>query len=165
MRNKLFVICVGVAVLGTVVAYTQQPEQIESQRKRNPPPTFREPPNHDAAKGQQAKEPPVVNAVKEFMRAKLTHSQKVLEGLALEDFDLIAKNSQAMSLLSKDSTWQVLQTSEYLRQSQDFQRVADELSDAAKKKSLDGAALAYVELTMKCVNCHKYVRTQDHGSH
>jgi cytochrome c556 len=101
-------------------------------------------------------EPP--NNVRDFMRAKLSHSQKVLEGLTTEDFDLIAKNSQAMSLLSQATNWQVLQTQEYLQQSQDFRRSADALTEAARKKNLDGAALAYVELTMKCINCHKYVR-------
>lgn len=98
------------------------------------------------------------NEVKDFMKVKLANSQKVLEGLALEDFDMIAKNAQAMSLLSQESNWKVLQTAEYLRQSQDFQRTADAIRDAAKKKNLDGAALAYVELTMKCIQCHKYVR-------
>ncbi len=101
-------------------------------------------------------EPP--NNVRDFMRAKLADSQKVLEGLTTEDFDLIAKNSQAMSLLSQATNWQVLQTQEYLQQSQDFRRTADALTEAARKKNLDGAALAYVELTMKCINCHKYVR-------
>jgi cytochrome c556 len=101
-------------------------------------------------------EPP--NNVRDFMRAKLSHSQKVLEGLTTEDFDLIAKNSQAMSLLSQATNWQVLQTQDYLQQSQDFRRTADALTEAAGKKNLDGAALAYVELTMKCINCHKYVR-------
>src|SRR5258708_3321573 len=96
--------------------------------------------------------------VRDFMRAKLSHSQKVLEGLTTEDFDMIAKNSQAMSLLSQATNWQVLQTEEYLQQSRDFRRTADSLTEAAKKKNLDGAALAYVELTMKCINCHKYVR-------
>jgi cytochrome c556 len=96
--------------------------------------------------------------VSQFMRAKLVHSQKVLEGLALEDFEMIAKNSQQMSLLSQAATWQVLQTPEYLQQSTEFRRTADALTEAARKKNLDGAALAYVELTMKCVNCHKYVR-------
>jgi hypothetical protein len=28
----------------------------------------------------------------------------------------------------------------------------------ARQKNLDGAALKYVELSLKCVNCHKYVR-------
>ena len=45
------------------------------------------------------------NKVSEFMRAKLTHSQRVLEGLTIEDFDLIAKHAQEMSLLSQAATW------------------------------------------------------------
>jgi hypothetical protein len=28
----------------------------------------------------------------------------------------------------------------------------------AKDKNIDGATLAYLRLTMNCVNCHKYVR-------
>ena len=103
----------------------------------------------------QSEEP---NKVRDFMPVKLSYSQKVLEGLTIEDFDLIAKNSQAMSLLSQATNWQVLTTAEYLQQSQDFRRTADALTEAATKKNLDGAALAYVELTMKCINCHKYVR-------
>ena len=93
-----------------------------------------------------------------FMRAKLGHSQKILEALTTEDFDQIAKHSQEISLLSQAEAWQVFQTPEYLQQSVEFRRSADALTDAAKKKSLDGAALAYVDMTLKCVNCHKYVR-------
>lgn len=103
----------------------------------------------------QAQEP---NKVSEFMRAKLVHSQKVLEGLAVENFDQIAKNAQDLSLLSQAATWQVLQTAEYRDRSTEFRRSADALAEAAKKKNLEGAALAYVDMTMKCVNCHKYVR-------
>jgi hypothetical protein len=101
---------------------------------------------------------PKVNNVGEFMRAKLEHSQKVLEGLTTEDLTMVAKNSQAMSLLSQAANWQVLQTPEYLQRSQAFHRTADRLTEAAQKKNLDGAALAYVELTMQCIDCHKYVR-------
>jgi hypothetical protein len=101
---------------------------------------------------------PQPNKVRDFMRAKLDHSQKLLEGLTLEDYDLIAKNAQAISLLSQEANWQVLQTPDYLRHSQDFRRTADAITEAARKKNLDGAALGYVELTMRCINCHKYVR-------
>ena len=94
----------------------------------------------------------------EFMRAKLDHSQRVLEGLAVEDFDMIAKHSQDLSLLSLAASWQVVQTPEYAQHSLEFRRATDAMTAAAKKKNLDGAALAYVEVTMKCVNCHKYVR-------
>lgn len=96
--------------------------------------------------------------VGEFMRAKLTHAQKVLEGLTTEDFDTIVKNSQQMSLLSQAENWQVLQTVEYRDRSNEFRRSVDALTEAAREKNLEGAALAYVDVTMKCVNCHKYVR-------
>lgn len=98
------------------------------------------------------------NKVAIFMRAKLEHSQKVLEGLTLEDFDKIAKHGQEMSLLSQASTWQVLQTPEYHDRSVEFRRSVDAITEAARKKNLEGAALAYVDATMKCVSCHKYVR-------
>ncbi|MEQ8787042.1 MAG: hypothetical protein RIC55_12110 [Pirellulaceae bacterium] len=93
-----------------------------------------------------------------FMRAKLLHSQKILEGLTTEDYDMIAKHSQELSLLSQAASWQVLQTPEYMQHSAEFRRSADSLTEAAKNKNIDGAALAYVEVTFKCVNCHKYVR-------
>ncbi|HZL88791.1 MAG TPA: hypothetical protein VFB96_10495 [Pirellulaceae bacterium] len=93
-----------------------------------------------------------------FMRAKLEHSQKVLEGLTLEDYEKIAKHAQEMSLLSQASTWQILQTPEYHDRSVEFRRSVDAITEAARKKNLEGAALAYVEATMKCVSCHKYVR-------
>lgn len=105
-----------------------------------------------------AAEPKSDETLSRFMRAKLGHSQKILEALALEDYDQIAKSAQEMSLLSQAELWQVLQTPDYLQHSIEFRRSADAITDAAKKKNLDGAALAYVDMTLKCVNCHKYVR-------
>ena len=93
-----------------------------------------------------------------FMKAKLAHSQQVLKGLATEDFELIAKNAQAMSLLCEDEIWMVLQTPEYRERSTEFRRSVDSVTEAAKKKNLEAAALGYVDVTLKCVNCHKYVR-------
>ena len=98
------------------------------------------------------------NQVGDFMRLKLDHSQKVLEGIVLEDYEMISKNAQKLSLLSQASNWQVLQTEEYLQHSGEFRRAADAVSAAAKEKNIDGATLAYMEMTLKCVNCHKYVR-------
>src|SRR5271169_5958998 len=102
--------------------------------------------------------PPKVNDVRTFMDAKLEDSKQVLEGLTTENFELIVKNSQAMGLLSEDALWQVLQTPEYSQHSADFRRITDRLTESARKKNLDGAALAYLELTMSCIECHKYVR-------
>ena len=92
------------------------------------------------------------------MRIKLKHAKEVLEGLTLEDFDRIQKNGQAMSLLSHEAQWNVIQTPQYMQHSGEFRRATEALAEAAKKKNIDGAALAYMEVTLKCVNCHKYVR-------
>lgn len=96
---------------------------------------------------------------REFMRRKLDHSQEVLEGIVLEDFELIEKNAKTLSLLSQVAEWQVLPSTEYKQHSAEFRRNADALAKAAADKNLDGAALKYVELTLNCVNCHKHVRT------
>jgi hypothetical protein len=101
---------------------------------------------------------PKADDVHEFMRAKLEHSKKILEGLATEDLPSVAQHSSEISLLSRAASWQVVQTPEYLHRSQQFRQIADRLTEAAKKKNLDGATLAYVELTMNCIDCHKYVR-------
>jgi hypothetical protein len=98
-----------------------------------------------------------------FMRAKLGHSQHVLEGLTLADFDLIARGAKELSLASQASSWEVLQTADYARQSSEFRRSCDLLHRAAEEKNLDGAALAWMEVMMKCIQCHKYVRDERNG--
>ena len=96
--------------------------------------------------------------VRKFMRPKLDHAQKVLEGLTLEDYQLISQSAKSLLQLSEAADWQVLPSPEYVRQSAEFQRVANELIRAGDQKNLDSATLAYVQLTMTCVNCHKHVR-------
>jgi hypothetical protein len=98
------------------------------------------------------------DSVKTFMRAKLEHSQKVVEGLTTENYAMIAKHASQMEVLSQEAAWQVLQTPEYRQQSLEFRRATQALREAADKKNLDGAALAYVDVTLKCVRCHQYVR-------
>ncbi len=101
--------------------------------------------------------------VKAFMRVKLLHSQKVLEGLTLENFDAISRHAQQMALLSQDASWNVIETPEYYERSADFRRVTSELKQAADDKNLDRAALAYMGVTLKCIECHRYVRQVQHA--
>ncbi len=96
--------------------------------------------------------------LQDFMQVKLKHSHAILGGLVTEDFDGIAKAAQELSLLSQATTWQVFQTEDYILHSKEFRRSADALRDAAKAKNLDAASLAYLDTTMKCISCHKYVR-------
>src|SRR5262245_24427493 len=93
-----------------------------------------------------------------LMKKKLEHSQKVLEGLALNDFKGIAAHAEELIAISKEAEWKVLKTPRYELHSNDFRRIADELVKHANDKNIDGAALSYVELTLTCVKCHKHVR-------
>lgn len=94
----------------------------------------------------------------EIMRQKLEHSQGLLEGLVLENFDMIERNANDLRILSDLSSWNVLRTPEYQRFSSRFRDTADRLSQSALNQSLDSATLAYVELTLQCVECHTHVR-------
>ncbi|MFM7136978.1 MAG: hypothetical protein ACKO1M_07905 [Planctomycetota bacterium] len=111
-----------------------------------------------AIAGGAANEPPQPDRVAAFMRAKLGHADHVLEGLAVADYEMIERAAQELSLASLDSNWQVLQTEDYVRQSAEFRRACDSLKKSAQEKNLDGAALAWMDVTLKCVQCHKYVR-------
>lgn len=109
-----------------------------------------------------AQEPELPLTTQNFMRNKLKHSQKILEGLTTENFDMIVKHGQEMSLLSLESHWNVLRTQEYVDQSAEFRHAIQRMIDSAKDKKLDATTLGYMDVTLKCIHCHKYVR--DRGS-
>jgi hypothetical protein len=93
-----------------------------------------------------------------LMQRKLDHAQKVLEGVAISDFNLIAKHAEELIQISKMADWKVVKSPQYEVHSMDFRRAADRLVKEADNKNTDAAALAYVEMTLTCVKCHKYVR-------
>lgn len=93
-----------------------------------------------------------------LMQQKLHESQKVMEGIALGDFDMIAKHAQELSAISKKAEWRVVKTPQYEIYYTDFQRTADTLAKNAKDKNIDAAALTFMELTLSCVKCHKHLR-------
>jgi hypothetical protein len=96
--------------------------------------------------------------VSALMKRKLDQSQKVLAGIALNDFEEIAKHAQDLIAISKEAEWKVIKTPQYDLYSNDFRRIADGLIKNAKDKNIDAAALSYVDLTLTCVKCHKHVR-------
>ena len=109
-------------------------------------------------------EGPVTDDLKPIMKRKLDYSKALLEALAVEDYAALARNAQSLSLLSLESNWQVMTTEEYLKQSADFRRGLEVVRSAAKEENIDRAALGYVDVTIRCVECHKYLRSAKGGS-
>jgi hypothetical protein len=110
-----------------------------------------------AARGQEPKS----TARNELMRKKLDYAKGVLEGLATEDYTAISRNARALKALLDSPGW----TTPALRDAEsypellnDFRRALDDLSRKAEARNIDGATLAYIQTTVTCVNCHKFVR-------
>jgi len=95
-----------------------------------------------------------------LMANKLKNSQRLLEGLALADFTKISRSAEELIQLSKTAEWMVLKTPRYELHSNEFRRAAETVLRKARAKNLDGAALAYFDMTMSCLRCHQYVREQ-----
>jgi len=91
-----------------------------------------------------------------WMKKKLQYSQSILSGIVTEDFELISKNAASMKALDGLEKY-VHPRGEYRMQLQAL-FANDVLLRNAEEKNVDGAALAYVQLTMSCVNRHKVLR-------
>ena len=108
--------------------------------------------------GVRAATPPKPTEVGALMQKKLTHAQKLLEGIALGDLNKVGDNAKELALLSKQLEFMVLKTPEYGLHANDFRRALEDIQRSVKQKNLDAATLGYMDLTMSCVRCHKYVR-------
>lgn len=106
------------------------------------------------------------SGVKEAMQQKVAYSQQALVGIALEDYGLIANNAEKLVELSNKTNWYSRQVPEYELFLNEFRRNAQQLKEAGQQKNLDAASLAYVQMTLSCVSCHKFIRRSSvTGSH
>jgi hypothetical protein len=94
----------------------------------------------------------------DWMKKKLELSQNMLAGLTESDFEKIRRNAQAMSLMDYLEKWARAGQADYKQQLTYFEYANQELIRQSKEKNLDGALLAYYQLTASCVQCHKIVR-------
>jgi hypothetical protein len=92
------------------------------------------------------------------MERKLDNAHALLEALIVEDFDTLRDSAASLKGLSQQAAWFVLDTAEYERQSTAFRMAVMEIESSANDRNLDGAALGYVEMTLKCVQCHQFLR-------
>jgi hypothetical protein len=96
--------------------------------------------------------------VDQLMQAKLKHSQSILTGLVNKDFDSISAGAEYLRRLGKLERWTKAFTPEYKEQLQVFNSANQKLIRMAKEQNLEGATLAYTQLTVSCVQCHQLTR-------
>ena len=93
-----------------------------------------------------------------WMKKKLEYTQAILTGLTDGDLDQVSKNARSMNTLGYLEKWIRANSSDYKTQLKIFQNANKQLIEMADEENLDGAALAYTQLTLSCVHCHKIVR-------
>jgi hypothetical protein len=93
-----------------------------------------------------------------WMKKKLELSQNILAGLTESDFEKIRANAEAMGFLGYLEKWVRADRPDYKRQISHFEFANQELIRQARDENVEGATLAYTQLTVSCVQCHKIVR-------
>jgi len=94
------------------------------------------------------------------MRAKLAHTQAIVEGIALRNFGRIERNAEALVDLSERGDWMVHETMAYVTYSDDFRNTARTLARDARQENLARVSDHYADLVRTCVACHDYLRQQ-----
>ena len=105
---------------------------------------------------RQPKEPKSFASV--GMKIKLDFSKEILGDLATADFEKISKNAKAMQGLNSVEQFARGDSPNYKTHLRVFQLATNELAAAAKEENLDRATLAYTQMTINCVTCHKEIR-------
>ena len=93
-----------------------------------------------------------------LMRAKLSSSQKVVEGLMAADFAMIKKGGEDLQKICDSSHWKQGENQVIGHYRAELRRSAMKLIQQADEHNLDGAAYTYMHTMTTCINCHQYSR-------
>lgn len=93
-----------------------------------------------------------------WMDRKLELSKNVFAGLAAGDFEKLEQNAAQMQLMSKIEGFVRRRSPEYTAQLHAFELANSEVLRHARNKNIEGATLAFQQLTVSCVACHKLLR-------
>lgn len=110
-----------------------------------------------AAQGSFAQEDEIPGP-SELMQKKLLHANGILEGLTLNDYEMIEQEAEHLSMISLEAHWRTDLPPSYAQYNSDFQWAVGGLIEAAELKNLEGATLKYTQVVMSCVECHSAVR-------
>lgn len=97
-------------------------------------------------------------ALRAFMRQKLDATNRILEGLCTDDLSMVVEGSDVLLKMSKEEKWRASNDMLYRRYSTEFTDAVSDLREKAVEQSMDGASLAWINATMKCLKCHEWVR-------
>lgn len=111
-----------------------------------------------AAFAGKSQDEPKKGPIQLSMRSKLEATSKVLEGLALEDKEMVHEGAEVLNAISKAEVWQVLRDTEYREHTQAFRNAIRRLDEAAQKSEFASAQLEWLSANKSCFDCHNHIR-------
>ncbi len=93
-----------------------------------------------------------------WMKKKLEYSERLLSGLATEDFEEIGQSARSMNALTRLERWVHATQPSYREELKQFRSANERIIRAADKEDLEESLSGFKQLTTSCVNCHKLVR-------
>lgn len=148
-RRIHFMPAMGVIALLFAMVFDNSPAADKEQEKSLDP--------QKNSKPASPEEPPQ-KLISTFMRTKLDASKDVLDGVVTENYLKVRNGAERMLAMSKAAEWNAIQGPVYAQYSSEFRRSVERLMKEADDKDIDGTGLAYMQLTMNCVSCHKYIK-------
>lgn len=94
----------------------------------------------------------------EYMRLKLAASNMVLEGMCTDDMKMVERGARKLNEMSASERWRVTNDPMYRQFSGDFREITQQLVEAAEKRNMDRVTLKWMDATMSCIECHRFVR-------
>jgi cytochrome c556 len=95
-----------------------------------------------------------------LMKAKAGYAHRLFDAVVQEEFEVIQDQAFRLKAVTETADWNATKTPWFVRESDAFIRATDQLYAAAKAKDGDAAALAFVDLTLRCVHCHQGLRSE-----
>ena len=95
--------------------------------------------------------------VSRVMREKLDHTQKILEAVVTSNWTELGTQARELDRLTDDPRWTTLKYPEYAKYSLAFKHAVQDLRTAAERRDLENTPTAYNTLTLRCVECHRYM--------
>jgi len=93
-----------------------------------------------------------------WMAQKIERSKKILEALTKEDFAEVESEANQLRTLGKIEGFVRRKDPAYLRHQQSFDSSLLEIAAQASEQNVEGAVLAFNQLTTSCIVCHKMLR-------
>lgn len=105
--------------------------------------------------GASVPQPTENEPAREIMWLKLDLSHNVLDALALEDFEALDAYAADLETLGAAELIFINDTDDYRARVDEFRSAARALKHAAESENPHAGALAYMDLTLRCIACHR----------